>query len=151
MVSPSVLRIVIVVVLAAHGIAHATALVGLVGQTVGGASASHVAVRAWMLPAIGPNAAAALAIPFWLVAAVGFSLAALSFWGIIIPDAPWRTIAVASALVSIAGVGLCAGTWPGRPTELESMLDTGIATAMNLVILVTQLWVHWPSGDLVGR
>ena len=117
MFSPSVLRIIVVVALAAHGIAHAIALGGLIGQGVGGASASQVAVRSWLLPGLGPNAAAALAIPFWLVATVGFLLAALSFWGILVPDAPWRQIAVASAIASIVGVAFLAGTWPGSPNR----------------------------------
>ena len=151
MFSPSVLRIIVVVALAAHGIAHAIAAAGLIGQGVGGASASQVAVRSWLLPGLGPNAAAALAIPFWLVATVGFLLAALSFWGILIPDAPWRQIAVASAIASIIGVALLAGTWPGSPNELRSMLNTGIALTMDVAILVTQLWLHWPAQAVFGK
>lgn len=151
MVSPSVLRIIFVVALAAHGIAHAIALAGLVGQGVGGASASQVVVRSWLVPGLGPNAAAAMAIPFWLVATVGFLLAALSFWGILVPDAPWRQIAVASAIASLVGVAFLAGTWPGSPTELRSMLNAGIALTMNVAILLTQLWLHWPAQAMSGK
>lgn len=151
MLSTPVLRIIIVVALAAHGIAHAIALSGLVGQSVGGASASMVVVRSWLLPGLGHNAAAALAIPFWLVATVGFLLAALSFWGILVPDAPWRQIAVASAVASIVGIALFAGTWPGRPNELESMLDTGVAMTMNGAVLLALLWLHWPALAMFGK
>jgi hypothetical protein len=148
--SPSVLRIIVVVALAAHGIAHAIALSGLVGQSVGGPSASHVAVRSWLLPGLGPNAAAAAAVPFWLVATTGFLLAALSFSGVLVPDAPWRQIAVASAVASIAGIALSTGTWPGSPDELRSLLNTGIALTMNVAVLATQLWLHWPAEAMPG-
>lgn len=151
MLSPSVLRIIVVVALATHGIAHAMALAGLIGQSVGGASASQVAVRSWLLPGLGPNATAAAASLFWLAATVGFLLAALSFWGILVPDAPWRQIAVASAIVSIVGIALFSGTWPGSPSELRSMLNTGVAMTMNVAILVTQLWLHWPAQAMFGK
>lgn len=151
MFSPSVLKIIVVVGLAAHGIAHAIALGGLIGQSAGGASASQVVIRSWLLPGLGPNAAAASAIPFWLVATVGFLLAALSFWGILIPDAPWRQIAAASAIASLIGVAFLAGTWPGSPTELRSILNSGIAVTMNVAVLLTQLWLHWPAQAVFGK
>ncbi len=145
MVSPPALRIVIVVALAAHGIAHAIALAGLVRQGLGGLSAPQGMVRCWLAPGLEPTAAAVVAIPFWLVATVGFLLAALSFWGVLVPDAPWRQIAVASAIASIAGLGLFAGTWPGSLNGLQNLLDIGVAMTMNAAILVTQLWLHWPE------
>lgn len=151
MFSPSILRIVIVVALSAHSIAHAIALTGLVGQAGGGASGSQVVSRVWLLPGLGPNAAAAAAIPFWLVATIGFALAALSFSGILMPDAPWRLIAVASAIASIAGVALLAGSWPGSPNEIRSVLNTSIAMTMNLAILVSQLWLTWPAQATFGK
>ncbi len=151
MLSPSVLKIIIVVALAAHGIAHAIALGGLIGQSAGGASASQVAVRSWLLPGLGPNAAAAVAIPLWLVATVGFVVAALSFWGVFVPNAPWRQIAVASAIASLVGVIFLAGIWPGSPTEPRSMLNSGIAVTMNVAVLLTLLWLHWPEQAVFGK
>ena len=150
MFSPSVLRIIIVVALAAHGIAHAIALAGLIGQGVGGVSTS-VVVRSWLLPGLGPNTAAAVAVPFWLVATMGFLVAALSFSGILIPDAPWRQIAVGSGIASIVGIAFLAGTWPGSPTELRSMLNTGIAMAMNAAVLLALLWQRWPAQEMFGK
>ena len=151
MFSPSVLKMIIAVALAAHGIAHAIALGGLVGQSVGGVSPSPVLVRSWLLPGLGPNTAAAVAVPFWLVATVGFLVAALSFSGILIPDAPWRPIAVGSAIASIVGIALVAGTWPGSPTELRSMLNTVIAMTMNVAVLLALLWLHWPAQEMFGK
>ncbi len=151
MLSPSVLRIIITVAFAAHGIAHAIALAGLIGQGVGGASASNVVVRSWLMPGLAPNAAAAAAIPFWLVATVGFVLAALSFSGIILLDAPWRLIAVASATVSIVGIVLLAGTWPGSPNGHHNLLNSGIAMTVNVAVMVAQLWLHWPAQSVFDR
>jgi hypothetical protein len=149
--STPVLRIIVVVALAAHGIAHAIALGGLIGQSVGGASASQVTVRSWLMPGLGPNAAATAAIPFWLVATVGFLLAALSFWGILIPEAPWRQIAVGSAIASIVGIALFAGVWPGSPNELRNLLNTGVAMTMNVAVLLTLLWLHLPAQAMFGK
>ena len=151
MLSTSVLRIIIVVGLAAHGFAHAIALGGLIAQGTGGASGSQVEVRSWVVPGLGPNVAAAIAIPFWLVATVGFLLAALSFWGILAADAPWRQIAVVSAIASLVGVAFLAGIWPGSPTDLRSMLNTGIAVTMDVAILLTQLWLGWPATSVFGK
>ena len=151
MFSPSVLRIIIVVALAAHGIAHAIALSGLIGQCVNGASASQATARTWLLPGLGPNAAATVAIPFWLVAAVGFLVAAMSFWGIFLPDAAWRQIAVGAALASIVGIALFAGTWPGSPTGFQNQLNIGIAITMDVVILATQVWLTWPAHGMFGK
>jgi hypothetical protein len=67
--SPSILRILIVVALSAHSIAHAIALTGLVGRRAEVPRSSPVVSRVWLLPDLGPRpAAAAAAIPFWLVA-----------------------------------------------------------------------------------
>lgn len=151
MSSIPVLRTVVIVALAAHGAAHAIALAGLLGQASGSVPASQVVVRSWLLPGLGPGAAAAVAIPFWLLATVGFVLAALSFWGILLPTAPWREVAFWSAVISIAGITLVAGTWPASPNEMRSMANTGIALAMNLAVLATLLWLRWAAPAMFGR
>lgn len=150
MFSPSVLRIIIFVALAAHGIAHAIALGRLVGQSVGGPPTS-VVVHSWLVPGLGPGTAAAVAIPFWLLATVGFLLAGLSFSGLLLSDAPWRQIAVGSAIVSIAGIALFAGFWPGSPTQGLSMLNTGVALAMNIAVVLALLWLRWPAPEMFGK
>jgi hypothetical protein len=146
-----VLRIIIVVALAAHGIAHAVALGGLVRQGVGAAPASQVVVRPWLMPDLGPAAAASVAGVFWLAATAGFLLAALSFWGILLPESAWREITVASAISSLAGMAIFAGTWPGSANGLQNVLDLGVAVTMNVAVLVTQLWLHWPDPSNLGR
>ncbi len=150
MFPPVVLRIIIVVALASHGVAHAIALGGLVAQGAGSASASQVEVRSWLLPGVVPNLAAAIAIPLWLAAMGGFLAATLSFWGFLVPDAAWRQIAVWAAIVSLVGVGFLAGFWPGSPRGFQNLLNVGVAVAMDLAILVTQLWLRWPDESALG-
>ena len=60
-------------------------------------------------------------------------------------------IAVGSAIASIVGIALLAGTWPGSPTELRSMLNTGIAMAMNAAVLLALLWQRWPAQEMFGK
>lgn len=150
MLSTGVIKVIIVVALAAHGLAHAIALSGLVQQVGGTVSGSALTVRSWLLPDLGSSAAAALAVPFWLLATVGFFAAAVSFWGIAAPDWPWRQIAVGAALVSTAGIVLFSAIWPGGEEGLR-VVHIGAAMAMNLAVLVTQLLLHWPTEAMVAR
>jgi hypothetical protein len=41
-------------------------------------------------------------------------------------------------------------TWPGSPNGQRSMLNTGVAAIMDLAILITQLWLHWPLQAVFG-
>ncbi len=108
-------------------------------------------MRSRLLPGLGPDTAAAMTIPFWPVATAGLLVAALSFSGILIPEAPWRQIVVGSGIVSIAGIAPFAGAWPGSPTELRSMLNTGVAMAKNFAVLRALLWLHWPAQEMFGK
>jgi hypothetical protein len=74
---------------------------------------------------------------------VGFVMAAMSFWGFVIPGDVWRPVAVASALVSIVGVVVFFGTWP--------MNYTLAALGVNVAVLVAVLWLRWPTEALLGR
>jgi hypothetical protein len=102
-------------------------------------------------PKPAPSIAAAVAIPLWLVAAVAFAMAALSFWGAAMPIAGWRQLAVGGAVASILGMAVFFGTWPGSPDTFYSLLNTAVALAMNLGILGSQLWLHWPPQVMFGR
>ncbi len=151
MPSLDILKIVVCGALAFHGIAHAVALVALVRQAISGASVAAVPVGSWLLPSVAPSAVAAIAIPFWLVATVGFLAAAMSFWGFLVPELPWRQVAVGSAIVSLAGIALLSGVWPGSASQGNAMLNLAVAVAMNAVILGTQLWIHWPPLTRFGK
>jgi hypothetical protein len=78
-------------------------------------------------------------------------MAALSFWGAAMPIAGWRQLAVGGAVASILGMAVFFGTWPGSPDTFYSLLNTAVALAMNLGILGSQLWLHWPPQVMFGR
>lgn len=149
MTPSKLIRIGIAVVLGLHAVAHANALTGLVRQALGGGSTFEA--RLWALPNIDPMAAAAIGLPFWIVATGALALAALSFLGIHIPRLSWRQLAIAGALASLVGVVLFLGTWPGAPDGFYTLLDTGVAVAVNLVILGALMWRHWPPQPMFGR
>ncbi len=60
-----------------------------------------------------------------------------------VPVGVWQPLAVASALVSGAGIVLFFGTWP--------MFNTLAALGMNVAVLVAVLWLSWPSEAMLGR
>jgi len=84
-----------------------------------------------------------LACACWIVALAGFVIAALSFWGILIPTEVWQPLAVGTALVSLAGIVLFWGTWPA--------FNTVAALGVNVAVLVAVLWLHWPPEALFTR
>lgn len=151
MFSANIIRVLIAGALLVHGVAHAIALGALIAQSLGGPSVSRVAIRSWLLPSLPPNTAAIMAIPFWIVSTIGFLAASMSFWGILVPGEAWSQLAVAAAIVSVLGIVLFSGIWPGSPNRLRSILNTFVALTMNIAILVTQLWLHWPPQAMFGE
>lgn len=143
--SDQTLRLLATGVLLVHGLGHGGALGALVwirsrpGTPTGG----WLAARSWLLPSLPGDTAATIASTFWIVSLVGFVIAAMSFWGIVVPGGVWRPLTVASALVSIAGIALFFGTWP--------TFYTLAALGVNGAVLVAVLWLHWPPQAIFGR
>jgi len=52
---------------------------------------------------------------------------------------------VPTAIISTLGIILISGIWPGAPNRKLAILDTIISLVVNLAILITQLWLHWPA------
>jgi hypothetical protein len=73
----------------------------------------------------------------WLLALVGFVAAGIGVWS---QQERWRGVAVASSAVSLLGLALFA-------QASQPFLSAG---AMDVIILVGLLLVHWPSAELVG-
>jgi hypothetical protein len=142
--STQIVFLVVGAVLLVHGIAH----VGPIGAYIwiktkpGDNTSGWLAARSWLFPSLPPTAATVVASVFWALCIIGFVAAALSFWGIIFPGEVWRQLAIASALVSSTGIVLFFGTWP--------IFNTIAALAVNVTVLVTQLWLHWPSAAMMG-
>jgi hypothetical protein len=141
--SVSMIRLLIAGALLLHGLGHGGALGALAWVGRGGDAGGWRAARTWLFPSLPQRTATVVAIVFWVVSLIGFVAAAMSFWGLLIPVAAWRSLALISACVSGVGIVLFFGTWP--------MFNTLAAMAMNFAVLVTQLWTRWPPFDMFGR
>jgi len=127
--STQILRILIAGALFVHG----------VGHTLG----FWMPARSWLFPNLGEATLRIFSSIFWIFAAVGFLAALLGFLGVLVPSSMWRPLAVGSAIVSILGLVLFWGTWPA--------FNTIGALGMNIVVLVTQLWLSWPPTSMFGK
>jgi len=127
--STQILRILIAGALFVHG----------VGHTLG----FWMPARSLFFPNLGEFTLRIISSIFWIIAAVGFLAALLGFLGVLVPSGLWRPLAVGTAVVSILGLVLFWNTWPA--------LNTIGALGMNIVILITQLWLHWPPTGMFGK
>lgn len=144
-------RILLAGSLALHGVAHAIALLAAILQSLSGASPSRVTLRTWLWPGLRPQSAATVAIPLWAVSATGFPAGAACFWGLLPWAEAWRPLALASALVSVLGIAVFSGIWPGSPNPRRAWLNTAVALAMNALILAALLALGWPPPAMFGR
>lgn len=142
--SAETIKLIAAGVLLLHGLGHGGAIGALawIRFRPGSPTGDWHAARSWLVPSLAGDTATTLASAFWLVSLIGFVIAAVSFWGVVIPGGVWRPVAVASALVSIAGITLFFGTWP--------MFNTLAALAVNVAVLAAVLWLRWPSAAVFG-
>jgi hypothetical protein len=142
--SAQTIRVVVAGVLFLHGIAHIGPIATYVwiklrpGDPTGG----WVAARSWLVPSLRPSAAMFAASLFWFLSIVGFVAAALFLRGVLDPEYMWRQLAVGASIVSTVGIVVFFGTWP--------IFNTLAALAVNVAVLVTQLWMHWPPASMYG-
>lgn len=135
--SSETIGVVVAGVLLLHGLGHGGALGALLwirfrpGTNTGGWRAA----RSRLLPSLSPSAATTLASIFWTLSLIGFVVAALSFWGILLPGEAWRPLAIGSAIVSTGGIVIFFGTWP--------MFNTLAALGVNVAVLIALLWLRW--------
>jgi hypothetical protein len=143
--SDQMIKLVAAGVLLLHGLGHGGALGALawIGLRPGTNTGDWLAARSWLVPSLPADTATTLASAFWVVSLVAFVIAALSFWGIVVPGGVWRPLAVAAALVSATGIVLFFGTWP--------MFNTLAALGVNVAVLVAIAWLRWPSEAMLGR
>jgi hypothetical protein len=149
--SPQTIKIIITAVLLLQGVAHGRAFFCLAGTASGGGDKSWIPVRSWLFPKASKKTAAAIAAVFWLLATLGFIAAALGFWGLILPGAYWRQLALVAAIVSTLGTVLFSGIWPGAPDTRLSMLDTVISLVVNVAVIVALLVLQWPPLSMFGK
>jgi hypothetical protein len=137
------IKIIIAGVLLLHGLGHGGAIGALIAIDRGVPSGKWLSARSWLFPKLSPQVAKVIAIAFWVAALLGFVAAALSFWGILIPGDWWRPLALTFAIISFVGIALYWGRWP--------MFNTLAAQVVNLVVIITQLWLHWPPVAMFGK
>ncbi len=140
--SIQLLKIIVAGALLLHGIAHAIATLAIVLQTASGLPSSKLPISTWMSSALSARAVAGLALPFWLASSAAFLLASGAFWGL--ASTIWRQFAVVGAFVSTLGILMFPLTWPGSVSRARSLLNTSIALAFNIVVLVSLLVYRWP-------
>ena len=129
-------RILIVLVMGAHGIGHLIGVVGAVrpaGVTWGGSSTS------WLLSPMLGQGAAIVEVALFATATVGWIAAAVL---LLAELEAWRGVAVVAAAVSLAAIALF-------PEQLPAGSVIG-AIAVNAIALVSLLALGWPSVEQVG-
>jgi hypothetical protein len=133
------MRLILGAVLLVHGLGHGGAMGALWWVTArpGTETGGWDAARLWIAPAIDGISATVIAVSFWTVALVTFVLAALGFWGVIVPAEWWRPAAVIGAVVSLVGIALFAGTWP--------LFNTLAAVTVNIGVLVAVFGLGWSA------
>jgi hypothetical protein len=143
--SDNLIKIIIALVLLLHGLGHGGALVALVWIRLrpGTNTGRWREARSWLFPSLPGSAATVVASTFWILSLVGFVLAAMSFWGVLVPGDIWRQAAIYSAVISAVGIILFFGIWPSF-----NMLA---ALAVNIAVMVTQIWLHWPPQAMFGN
>jgi hypothetical protein len=148
---PGLIRTLITAGLLLHGVAHGRAFLALLIEAVWSRDRTPVPVHLWIWPSLSHRAAVLIASPFYLVSAVGFILAALAFWGVVPFSGAWRQMALLSSVVSVVGVVLSSGVWPGAPSRRFSMLDTSIGLVVDAAVIVLLLVVGWPPVSMYGK
>lgn len=131
------LKIIIGLVLLAHGIGHSMGLlqifkVASVNPQWHGDS--------WLLTGVaGPTVTQAVGAILWTIAIIGFAAVA----GVVVGWLPaewWQPLAIASSVVSLVGIVFFPIAFP--------LFSTLGAAAVDVVVLAAVLWFHWVPADL---
>lgn len=126
--SPQTLRLLIAGALFVHAVGHSLGF--------------WMPSSSWILPNVPESTLRIVSSIFWILSIVGFLASFSGFLGFIIPNTWWRSLAIVFAIVSLLGLFLFWNTWP--------TLNLIGAISMNIVVLVTQLVLHWPAENMFG-
>ena len=133
------LRIVIALVLVAHGIGHSMGLIGMFKvATINPAWHGD----SWILTGIGgPSLTQIIGTVLWTLAVVGFVAlgAVVMGW---LPEAWWQPLAIGSSLASLAGLLFFPIAFP--------VFSTIGAFAVDVAVLAAVLWYGWVPSDLAA-
>jgi len=140
--TPDQARFLVIALLTGHGLGHGGAIAALWWiANRDGPTGGWAAARTWAMPSLAAATATNVAVAFWVASMLGFIAAAVSL--ALLPTEAWRLLAIGSAVISLVGIVLFAGTWPP--------FNTLAALAANIVVLGALLVAHWPSPALLAR
>lgn len=130
------LKLILIVVLFAHGIGHVLFLAPAVRLADWAGQTSH----SWVLTGlIGDGLTRAVAAAVWL-SAIALYLAAVG--GLAAGQEWWRFAAIAGAVVSLAGI---IAFWDGIATS-----NAFFALVVNALVLAALILARWPAASEVG-
>jgi hypothetical protein len=128
------LKIVIALVLVAHGIGHSIGVAGGWGNNAWGGSG-----ESWALSPVLGRSTAVLEGVIWLLPAIGFVAAGVA---LLMGFDAWRVLAVASSVASLVAVALFPLQLPASSMIAAVVVDAAVVVSLTLL--------QWPSADAVG-
>ena len=146
----SVFRTIVTLVLLFHGVGHVMGVIPMLKlfgteSGTGPAWFSNWSGRSWLLTGtFGDAAARFVGAVLFLGSFLGFVAAALGLVDWLVPHGLWRTIATASAVVSLFAVALC---WNAFIYVVPHKVG---AIGVDLAVLVCLIWLRWPSEQRLG-
>jgi hypothetical protein len=133
------LKVVIALVLAAHGVGHSMGLLQVFGLATVNPQWNG---DSWLLTGpFGSTAAHIVAVSVWILAIVGFAALAAVVLGWL-PETWFGPLAIGSSVVSLAGLLLFPMAFP--------VFSTIGALAVNVALLVAVLWFDWMPSDMAA-
>jgi hypothetical protein len=135
------LRLIIAAVLFVHGIGHALGIMAAL-QSI---PSENWSSRPWLLTnLIGDTASRVICFVLFLGALIGFIGAALALLDWLLPHEWWRSMSVISAATSLFALGLF---WKAFPSYFPNKIG---AIVVNVAVLVTLVWLEWPTESAIG-
>jgi hypothetical protein len=131
------LRTVLALALAAHGIGHILFLVPLLGFAGGATANWGQSVQSWLLH--NPSLERIIGSLIWAAAIAAFCAAA---YGLFNQQLWWRELTVIASLISLAGLALF---W-----SLPASTSFYFALGFDVVALAALLIAHWPTAEALG-
>ena len=132
-------RILIAAVLILHGFGHVMGVFPVFGLF----KEQGLSSRSWLLTnLLGEPFTSWLSLLFWLAALLGFVGAGLGVLNWLVPYEWWRAMAVVGAIASLMGLSLY---WRAFFTNFNKLSAIGV----DLIVLVTLLWLQWPTDAML--
>jgi hypothetical protein len=147
--SGTVLRAIIALVFAFHGVGHAMGVIPALGiLNLEGTDQGWLqqwSSRSWLLTdLLGEGVSRLICAVVYLLALVGFVAAALALTGWLLPHDWWRPLATGSAVLSLVALALF---WNALIFLFPHKVG---ALAVNIATLVCLLALNWPSEADLG-